>query len=147
MSELLVSAHFALAALWLGCIFTEVIVARALFAAGPDFRVRVSQLRWKVAALVEMPAFLCVLVTGAYTLGAPHAVGTSFQVMLTVGGLTIFLGVFNTWLVYKRLAAARAGRWAVLEKLIYLQQKLGLLVLLGVLTALVAGILSRSDGR
>ena len=144
MSPLLLSAHFALASIWLGCIVTELIVVRVLRSAGEDLRLRLSELHWKVAAAVEAPAFLGVLVTGAYQLGAPHSASPGFQVMVTGGGLTIFLGVFKTWLSRKRLSAARRGSWVALEKLIYFQQKLGALVLVGVVTAIVAGIAGRS---
>jgi hypothetical protein len=140
MSDLLVSAHYALACLWLGGMVTSVVVDRTLASTGEDFRVRLSELHWRVAAYVELPAFLGVLVTGAISLGHPHAWSRGFQVMVTSGLLTLFLGVFKTWLVRKRLAAARGGRWVALEKLSYFQGKLGALVLLGVLTAIVAGV-------
>jgi hypothetical protein len=144
MSQLLPSVHSALACIWLGCIVTEIIVERNLSFTGEGFRVRLSQLNWKVAAYVEVPAFLGVLVTGAYILGTPHAMSPGFQVMITVGLLTIFLNVFKVWLIYKRLSAALRSSWAAHEKLIYFQRVLGVLVLAGVLTAIVAGVIGKS---
>lgn len=144
MTPLFRSAHFALAGIWLGCIVTEFIVERALGSIGDDFRVRLSQLNWKIASFVEAPAFIGVLVTGAYTLAMPHGVGLAFQVMLTAGLLTIFLAVFKVWLVYKSRSAALEGKWTAHGKLIYFQRMLGTLVLLGVLVSIIAGAVSKS---
>jgi hypothetical protein len=137
------SAHFAFAGIWLGCVITQYIVERALGSSGDDFRLRLSQLNWKIAAFVEAPAFTGVLVTGAYTLAMPHGVGLAFQVMLTAGLLTIFLAVFKVWLVFKCRSAALTEKWAAHGKLIYFQRMLGVLVLLGVLLSIIAGAASK----
>jgi hypothetical protein len=146
MPELLRFAHLAFACIWLGCIVTQLIVERSLFAAGEDFRLRSSQLNWRIAVFVEVPAFVGVLVTGAYTLAMPHAVGLGFQVMLTAGVLTVFLSVFKVWLIYKRLSAARRNSWSTHEKLVYFQRSMGVLVLFGVFISIIAGAISRSGG-
>jgi hypothetical protein len=145
MSQLLRSAHFAFAGIWLGCIVTELIVERAFRSSGDDFRVQASQLNWSVSALVEVPAFVGLLVTGAYILAMPHGVGLAFQVMLTAGLLTIFLGVFKVWLIFKRRSAALRSKWSVHEKLGHFQGMLSFLVLLGVLASIIAGAVAKGS--
>lgn len=140
------SAHIALSGLWLGCIVTGLLVGRNLRLAGEDLRWRRAQLSWQMAVVVEAPAFLGVLGTGASLLGQPHGVNLGVQVMVTAGLLSLFLGVFKVWLSYKQWAAAQAGRWATLEKLGIFHRMLGGLVLLGVVVAIVGGAMGRSAG-
>jgi hypothetical protein len=141
-----IATHFALACIWLGCIVTDLITVRTLQPDGDGLRLQLSRLQWKLAAYVELPAFLGVLLTGGYSLATPRTVTTGFLVMLTVGLLTIFLNVFKVWLIRKRLSAALKGSWATHDKLVYFQRQLGALVLAGVVTAIAAGASGRIGG-
>ena len=143
MPHHLPAAHFLFAGLWLGCILTEALFERVLGSAGRPAQRLLAELHWKVDVFVEVPAFVGVLVTGALMLPAPHAVGTPFVVMLAVGMMAIFLNVFCVWLVHKRRNAARREHWQAFDKLDFFQHKLGALVLLGVLVAVLAGAAGR----
>jgi hypothetical protein len=143
MYPLLRFAHLGLACVWLGCILAAIIVDLTLAPAGEVVRARLARFHWALAACVETPAFLGVFVTGAYILSSPHAAGLGFQVMVTAGVLAIFLNVFKVWLTYKRLLAMRRSSWLTLEKLSFYQSVLGYLVLIGVLTATLAGAATR----
>ena len=142
MSDLVLAAHLGLACLWLGCIATVAIVSRTAFV-GDESRLQLSKLHWLVAAFVELPAFLGVLFTGAQALGEPHSAGLGFKLMLTVGLLTIFFGVFKVWLIYKSWSAARRGSWPAHDLLVGFQRQLSLCILVGVFVAIAAGLAGR----
>ena len=73
-------------------------------------------------------------------MSSPHATDLAFLAMILPGVMSVFLGVFGIWLAYKRQVAARTQKWASFERVDQLERRLELLVLLGVLVAIAAGI-------
>jgi hypothetical protein len=133
------AAHLLLAWLWLGGLLAALIAERALRRAGPPSHLRRAELRWRLGAWLELPASLGMLLSGALLLSQPHEVGRGFIVMVVAGLMAIFFNIFSAWLIHKRRAAARGGRWASFDKLDALLRRLGLLVLLATAAALFAG--------
>ena len=133
------AAHLLLAVLWLASLLAAMIAERTLRRAGPPSHLQRAELRWRIGAWLEVPASLGMLLSGARLLSQPHDVGRGFIVMVVAGLMAIFFNIFSAWLIHKRRAAARGGRWASFDKLDALLRRLGLLVLVTAAAALFAG--------
>ncbi|MCR6631587.1 MAG: hypothetical protein NVV74_16950 [Magnetospirillum sp.] len=129
--------HLLCVATWLGCILVEALYEHSIDDS-PAMRRFISALHWKTDKFIEIPAFLGVLLTGGAMLHqAPYT-----PLLWTKIGLGLTAITFNAvcvWLVVKRLALADKGDFAGWEKLDHWQHKLGAVVLLALLAALVAG--------
>lgn len=132
--------HAGLALLWVAALALGLWQDRGLAAALGPARLHGAQRRWRLAAWLEAPACLGVLLSGARLLSEPHAGGTAFVVMVAAGLMAVFFNLFALWLVHKRLAAARLGHDASFARLHGLQQRLGALVLAGAVAALAGGL-------
>jgi hypothetical protein len=132
------TAHLVLAWLWLGGMLAALVAESRWRRAGSTSHLKRAEWRWRLGAGLELPASLGMLLSGAWLLSQPHDVGRSFIVMVVAGLMAIFLNIFSAWLIHKRRAAARGGRWASFDKLDALLRGLGLLVLLCIAAALLA---------
>lgn len=144
MSTALVAIHAVSAGLWLGCILTEALFERALLPIGRDSQLTLARLHVRVDKVVEVPAIIGVLVSGLLMFPLSNRSGIAFQTMLAAGGIAIAANLYCVWLVFKRCDAAAAGNWQRFDALDHIQHKVGAIVLIGVLVALVAGYWSRS---
>ena len=130
--------------LWLGCILTEALFERALLPKGNDSRLTLAHLHVRVDQFIELPAIAGVLLTGALMFNQGSRGGHAFQTMLIAGAVVIVANLYCVWLVFQRRDAAVSGNWQRFESLDHRQHKVGALVLIGVLVALVAGYWGRS---
>ena len=129
--------HMVSVALWIGCVVVEGIYEHSIDKS-PAMRNFISKLHWNTDRCVEIPAFTVVLLTGGYML-----MGRSLTPLLVAkvgfGALAILLNAVCVWLVIKRLRFANAGDYAGWERVDHLQHKLGGLVAVAMILALVFG--------
>ena len=143
MDVLLIAAHSGFAMLWLGCVLTEALFERVMLAGDRGSHLRLADLHVRVDTFIEIPAILIVVVTGVVLwLRHPQA-GVAFFLMLDAGLVAIAANAWCVWLVFARRAAAHAERWDDFDRLNDVQHKVGAVVLLGLLTAIVAGVAGR----
>ncbi|MCW5658462.1 MAG: hypothetical protein KIT60_12220 [Burkholderiaceae bacterium] len=144
MRQLLLSLHVIFAALWVGCILTEALFERALLAQDRAAHLVLANLHVKVDNLVEVPAIVIVLLTGAFMAlqGVPRSL--SYYSMLSAGAAAAVLNFICVWLVYKRRFAAVSANWQRFAQLDRLQHKAGAGVLALVVAAFVAGLWGKS---
>ena len=134
---LLLFLHLLCAAAWLGCILVEVVYERSIDTS-LAMRRFVSQLHWRTDLSIEGPALLGVSITGGALLSMAPA-SPLLSVKIAFGGLAVLSNLICILLVKKRLDAACASEQQRYERLDHLQHKVGALVLIGVLVALVLG--------
>ncbi|WKB55879.1 hypothetical protein [Eleftheria terrae] len=129
--------HLISVALWIGCVIVEGIYEHSIDKS-PAMRSFISRLHWNTDKFVEIPAFLVVLLSGAYLLQG-RTLGGLLAAKVAFGALAIFLNAVCVWLVIRRLRHAEAGDFAGWERVDHLQHKLGGLVALAMLAALGIG--------
>ena len=139
MKSLLLVTHLLFVGIWLGCVLTEALFERALLGRGRAQELILVALHKRVDLIIEIPAFLIVLVTGGMLLSSTSA-GSLLQTKIAFALLAIAANGYCVWLVFRRARAAEAGDWDTFAALDQLQHKLGAVVLLGILTALGIGI-------
>ena len=129
--------HVFCAAAWTGCILVEALYEHSIDHS-PTMRRFVSVLHWRTDKYVEVPALAGVLLSGGIMLA--HADMTVMLWTKVALGLTaIAFNLACVVLVARRLVAARADDFATWERLDHLQHKLGAVVLLALVGALVIG--------
>ena len=139
MKILLLALHLSAVGMWLGCVITEALFERALLGKGREQELLLSSLHKRVDLVVEIPAFLGVLITGLLML--PHAASsTIFMVKLGFGLLALAANIVCVGIVFKRAKAANTGDWDSFAQLDHLQHKIGAVVLIGLLVALGCGL-------
>jgi len=139
MKTLLLPIHLAAAGLWLGCVLTEVLFERALLGKGREQELLLAGLHKRVDLVVEMPAFVLVLVSG--TLLLPSAApSVLLQAKVAFGLLAIIANAYCVWLVFRRYTQASLGNWVAFERTDHIQHKVGAVVLVGMLAALCIGV-------
>jgi uncharacterized membrane protein len=121
---------------WL--LLTEVLFERALLGQGRAQKLILVRLHKRVDLIVEIPAFLAVLVTGAFML-ASTTPSSALHAKIGFGLIAIAANIYCVWLVFRRAQAATAGQWEKFSHLDHLQHKIGAVVLLGILVALGTG--------
>lgn len=131
--------HLLSIGLWLGCVLTEALFERALLGRGRTSELLLADLHKRVDIWVEIPAFVAVVVTGGLLLA--HAT-PSFWLTIKVGLglLAVLANGLCVGVVFARAKAAHAGHWERFEQLDHVQHKLGALVLIGMLGALLVGL-------
>lgn len=129
--------HILAAGLWLGCVFVEVFFERAL-ASGSDRRILLATLHWNVDLYVELPALLIVAATGALLLRGA-TVTPALHAMIGFGVIAMLANIHCAWAVMVRRRHALAGNTAEYERADHLQHKVGAVVLIGLLLAMLAG--------
>ncbi|QDL52991.1 hypothetical protein [Rhodoferax aquaticus] len=145
MPSYLLPLHLVFVGVWLGCVLTEALFERALLGQGRAFELVLVALHKKVDLLIEIPAFVGVLVTGALML---HAAPPSNLLHLKagLGVLAIAANAYCVWLVFRRGDAAQAGDWERFERIDHAQHTWGAVVLVGILAALGIGLYLFSHG-
>jgi uncharacterized membrane protein len=139
MKSVLLLLHLAFVGVWLGCVLTEALFERALLGRGREQELLLAHLHKRVDLVVEIPAFIAVLVTGGLMLqGASPSVG--LQVKVAFGLLAIAANAYCVLLVFKRQAHASAGQWESFAQVDHLQHKVGAVVLIAILAALGIGV-------
>ena len=139
MKTLLLPLHLIFAGIWLGCVLTEALFERALLGQGRDKELLLSALHKRVDLMVEIPAFLLVMLTGGLILAsAPPS--SMLHAKLGFAALAILTNLYCVYLVLKRDRMARAGDWQAFETIDHLQHKMGAVVLIGILGALLLGL-------
>jgi hypothetical protein len=144
MRPFLAYLHVIFAAVWLGCILTEALFERALAAPDHSTHLTLAELHVRVDKLVEVPAILMVLGTGAIMALRHWPASAWFHTMLWAGAAAIALNFFCVWLVFQRRSAAAAQAWSRFAELDRVQHRAGAGVLLLVLVAGAAGVLHRT---
>lgn len=134
---MILAIHIAAAGLWLGCILVEVFFERAL-AESPANRNLLAGLHKKVDYFVEIPAFAVVLTTGVILFAAATKTPALYA-MTGFGILAVIANVICVIQVVGRDLAARADDETGFKKLDHAQHKVGAVVLLSVIAALLAG--------
>jgi hypothetical protein len=139
MTTMLLPLHIVAVGVWLGCVLTEALFERALLGKGREQELLLAGLHWRVDLIVEIPAFVVALLTGALMLqsATPSAL---LHAKIGFGLLAAAANVYCVWLVFRRLAHARAGRWAAFDRVDHLQHKFGAVVLVGIVVALSIGV-------
>jgi len=139
MKSLLLPLHLVSIGLWLGCVLTEALFERTLLGRGREQELLLARLHKRVDLVVEIPAFLVVLVTGVFML--PMGSGSLLlHAKIGFGLLAMAANVYCVWLVFRRFAHASAGNWEGFARADYLQHKVGAIVLVGILIALGIGL-------
>lgn len=139
MKSVLLPLHLSFVGVWLGCVLTEALFERALLGKGRAQELILVALHKRVDLLVEIPAFVVVLVTGAFMLPAADT-NLLLIAKIAFGMLAIATNIYCVWLVFRRASAASAGRWEEFMHLDHLQHKFGAVVLLAIVVALVIGV-------
>lgn len=143
MKSLLIAAHASFATLWLGCILTEALFERALLLEGHDGRLTLAHLHVRVDKIIEIPAICGVFFTGLIMFLQGSHSSPAFHTMLGAGLIAIAANLYCVMLVFQRRDAAVLADWPRFDALDHRQHKVGAVVLVGVLVALVSGYLAR----
>ena len=139
MKSVLLPLHLASVGIWLGCVITEAIFERALLRKGRAQELILVELHKRVDLIVEIPAFMVVLVTGAAMLSFVNP-GPLLTTKIAFGLLAIATNIYCVWLVFRRARAAHSDQQAEFARLDHLQHKFGAIVLLALVTALAIGV-------
>lgn len=139
MKSVLLPLHLAFVGIWLGCVITEALFERALLGKGRAQELILVALHKRVDLIVEIPAFIVVLVTGAAMLFSVNP-NPLLVTKIAFGLLAIATNIYCVWLVFRRAQAAQSDQQAEFTRLDHLQHKFGAVVLLAIVVALAIGI-------
>ncbi len=139
MSSALLPIHLSFVGLWLGCVLTEALFERALLGKGTEQVLTLVALHKRVDLIVEIPAFVTVLITGALMYSSETTSGL-IHTKIAFGLLAIAANVYCVWLVFQRAVAAEEGNWKEFDRLDHKQHKYGAVVLFAIIAALVIGV-------
>ena len=139
MKSVLLPLHLAFVGIWLGCVITEAIFERALLGKGRTQELILVALHKRVDLVVEIPAFIAVLVTGAAMLSSVNP-SPLLTTKIAFGLLAIATNIYCVWLVFRRAQAALSDQQAEFTRLDHLQHKFGAVVLLALVAALAIGV-------
>jgi hypothetical protein len=131
--------HLVSVGLWLGCVLTEALFERALLGKGRDAEAILASLHKRVDLFVEIPAFVAVVITGAFMLPSA-ALTPAFIAKVGFGFVAVLANAYCVWLVFRRHAFSSAGDWASFARADQLQHKIGGVVLVCLLVAFGIGI-------
>jgi len=137
-SELL-PIHLSFAGIWLGCVITEALFERALLGKGRVQELILVELHKRVDFIVEVPAFVIVLITGAL-MYQQAAANRLLDIKIAFGLLAIAVNIYCVWLVLRRAAVAKAGDWDEFSRLDHKQHQYGTVVLVAIILALLLGV-------
>ena len=144
MNLAIISLHFGFAAVWLGCVVTEALFERALLAGDRESHLTLADLHARVDLFIEVPAIAIVVATGVYLWLQGNPSGPGFYVMLTMGLIAIIANSYCVWLVFRRRHVAHLGDWSEFDRLDHQQHKVGAVVLIGLLAAIVSGVIGNT---
>jgi hypothetical protein len=75
--------------------------------------------------IVEIPAFVIVLITGVLMLTTVEGGGGLLYVKIAFGLMAIAANVYCVWLVFRRARAANAGQWEAFGRIDHQQRTYG----------------------
>ncbi len=136
---MLLILHALFASIWLGCVLTEVGFERVLARGTERDWLNMARIHHRVDALIEIPAYVAVLITGVLMWGTTAINATAAHVMIGAGSIAIATNVVCSALVFRRLSFAQAERWEDFHRADAWLHRLGAVVLIGLLMALIAG--------
>jgi hypothetical protein len=139
MNSLLFPIHVSFAGVWLGCVVTEALFERALLGQGRQQELILAELHKRVDLIVEIPAFVVVLVTGVL-IDSTLAASGLLKLKIGFGLLAVIVNLYCVWLVFRRSSVAKRGEWAEFSRLDYKQHRYGAVVFISIVMALVLGI-------
>lgn len=139
MKSVLLPLHLAFVGIWLGCVITEALFERALLGKGRAQELILVVLHKRVDIIVEIPAFVAVLVTGATLLSSANP-SPLLSTKIAFGLLAISTNIYCVWLVFLRAQAAQSGQQPEFARLDHLQHKFGAIVLFAIVLALAIGV-------
>ena len=139
MISVLLPIHLIFVGIWLGCVITEALFERALLGKGRAQELILVELHKKVDLVVEIPAFVAVVVTGLllYQASSPSAL---IYIKIILGVVAVLTNIYCVVLVFQRASAANRGDWQKFESLDSKQHQYGTVVLVSMLLALVIGV-------
>lgn len=139
MKSILLPIHLSCIGIWLGCVLTEALFERALLGKGRQQELILVGLHIRVDLMVEIPAFVAVLVTGV--LMFPMANDSALlNLKIVLGLLAVVTNIYCVWLVFQRAEAATREEWEVFSRLDRKQHLYGAVVLVAIALALVVGM-------
>lgn len=139
MKSVLLPLHLAFVGIWLGCVVTEAIFERALLGKGRAQELILVALHKRVDLMVEIPAFIAVLLTGGAMLSSVNP-SPLLTTKIAFGLVAIAANIYCVWLVFRRAQAAQSDQQSEFTRLDHLQHKFGAVVLLALVAALAIGI-------
>ena len=132
--------HLVAVGIWLGCVLTEIAVERALAGQGETTDRLLAVLHRRIDLLVELPAFVVVLVSGGVLLMNAGA-RPWLHAKIAAGLLAILANAVCLYWVLRRARAAAGNDGAAFAAADHQQHRWGALVLVALLLALLlAGI-------
>ena len=139
MKLVLLPIHISFVGIWLGCVLTEALFERALLGKGREQELTLVALHKRVDLVVEIPAFMVVLITGSMMYPFASLSGL-IHVKIALGLFAVAVNAYCVWLVFLRARAAQAGNREEFVRLDHKQHKYGALVLLSIVAALGFGV-------
>lgn len=130
--------HILFVGVWLGCVLTETLFERALLPEGENARRILARLHVRVDVFVEIPAFVLAALTGLYmALATPLTLVLALKILTAM--VAVLANIYCVKLVFDRRTYAETGDWEAFEQADHRQHKVGAVVLLGILLAIVLG--------
>ncbi len=145
MYSVLLPIHIAFVGVWLGCVITEALFERALLGKGREQELSLVALHKRVDLVVEIPAFVVVLITGLMMYPVSSITGL-IHAKIAFGLVAIAVNAYCVWLVFKRATAATTDNWDEFTRLDHKQHKYGAIVLIAIIVALCIGIYAYAGG-
>jgi hypothetical protein len=134
--------HTILAAIWLGCVLTEIVFERLLMAQGAALHGLLGRLHRLVDLAIELPMLIGVAVSGAWMLVMRGgAMDYLLEAKITIGLIAIISNLWCIRLVLRRCAQALASDEAGFAASDRAQHRWGAVVLLGLVAAFVIALL------
>lgn len=133
--------HLIFIGVWLGCVLTEALFERALLGKGHDSERILANLHVKVDLFIEIPATTIVILTGTYMIAA-YTLSTLILFKVALAIVAIAANLYCGKLIFARRAYALAGDWERFSKVDHLQHKVGAIVLVGILGAIILGAIA-----
>ena len=132
--------HIVAVGTWLGCVLTEALFERALLGTGRENESILARLHRRVDLFVEIPAFLIASVTGLILIEG-RSIDTLLMLKLGFAALAVLANIYCIYLVFRRVRFSNDGDWNAFERADHLQHKIGALVLVGILGAILTGLI------
>lgn len=129
--------HFLAVGLWLGCVAVEIVAERVSRSLPPESNF-IAMLHWRIDQFVEIPALLVVLITGAMMLPTASNAGI-VSAKIGFGVVAVGLNFVCSFLVYRRYRCQLAGDMPGYHRADVWHERIGICVVLSMLTALSLG--------
>lgn len=134
--------HLGAVGIWLGCVLTEIAVERALAGQGETTDRLLAGLHRHIDLLVELPAFVVVLVSGGLLL-ADGNFSPWLYAKIAAGLLAILANAVCLYWVLRRARAAACSDGAAFAAADHQQHRWGALVVAALLLTLLLAVIAR----